>query len=64
MLAGGGCTRTHAPCGREPEVCPSSIVRNALESATTYMDLLALAPRIREAVGDERFAMLDRILHD
>jgi hypothetical protein len=39
-------------------------LNNAVESATTYMDLLALAPRIREAVGDERYAMLDRLLHD
>lgn len=35
-----------------------------VEAATTYMDLLALAPRIREAVGEERFQMLDRALND
>jgi hypothetical protein len=35
-----------------------------VESAHNYMELLALAPRIREAVGDERYAMLDRLLHD
>ena len=39
-------------------------LNSAVESATTYMDLLALAPRIREAVGDERYAMLDRLLND
>jgi hypothetical protein len=36
----------------------------AVQSAANYMDLLALAPKIREAVGDERFAMLDRLLND
>ncbi len=35
-----------------------------VESTTSYMDLLALAPRIREAVGDERFSLLDRALND
>ena len=35
----------------------------AVTSASNYMDLLALAPRIREAVGEEKFAMLDRILN-
>lgn len=39
-------------------------LNNAVESATTYLDLLALAPRIREAVGEERYAMLDRLLND
>ena len=39
-------------------------LNNAVESATTYLDLLALAPKIREAVGDERFEMLDRLLND
>ncbi|HSH91535.1 MAG TPA: hypothetical protein VK996_16225 [Ramlibacter sp.] len=33
-------------------------------SAMNYMDLLALAPRIREAVGEEKFAMLDRLLNE
>lgn len=36
----------------------------AVMSAGNYMELLALAPRIREAVGEERFAMLDQILND
>jgi hypothetical protein len=36
----------------------------AVMSAMNYMDLLALAPRIREAVGEEHFAMLDRLLND
>jgi hypothetical protein len=36
----------------------------AVEQATTYMDLLAIAPRIREAVGEERFIPLDRALND
>ncbi|WP_374669365.1 hypothetical protein [Ramlibacter sp.] len=35
-----------------------------VESTTNYMDLLALAPRVREAVGDERFQLLDRALND
>lgn len=35
-----------------------------VESTTSYMDLLALAPRVREAVGDERFVLLDRALND
>ncbi|MBC5766166.1 hypothetical protein [Ramlibacter albus] len=39
-------------------------LNNAVENATTYMDLLALAPKIREAVGPERFEMLDRLLND
>lgn len=36
----------------------------AVEQAVTYMDLLALAPRIREAVGEERYLPLDRALND
>ena len=36
----------------------------AVMSAMNYMDLLALAPRIREAVGEEHFAMLDHLLND
>ncbi|MEO7391285.1 MAG: hypothetical protein ABIU58_03860 [Ramlibacter sp.] len=36
----------------------------AVMSAMNYMDLLALAPRIREAVGEERFAMLDQLLNN
>ena len=32
--------------------------------AKSYMDLLALAPKIREAVGPERFEMLDHLLND
>jgi hypothetical protein len=39
-------------------------LNNAVESATSYLDLLALAPKIREAVGDERFEALDRLLND
>ncbi|HVZ44395.1 MAG TPA: hypothetical protein VHA82_11340 [Ramlibacter sp.] len=35
-----------------------------VEGARNYMELLALAPRIREAVGDTRYAMLDQLLHD
>jgi hypothetical protein len=34
----------------------------ALESASGYKDLVALAPKIREAVGDEKFAELARAL--
>jgi hypothetical protein len=36
----------------------------AVEQATNYMDLLAIAPRIREAVGEERYIPLDRALND
>lgn len=36
----------------------------AVANAMTYMDLLALAPRIREAVGEKDFAMLDQLLND
>jgi hypothetical protein len=36
----------------------------AVEAAGSYEDLLALAPRIREAVGAERFARLDDALND
>ena len=35
-----------------------------VEAARSYMDLLALAPRIRQAVGEVRYEMLDRVLHD
>ena len=35
----------------------------AVEGATSYETLLALAPRIREAVGDDKFAPLDRALN-
>lgn len=34
----------------------------ALESAAGYKELVALAPKIREAVGDEKFAELARAL--
>jgi hypothetical protein len=34
----------------------------ALESAAGYKDLVALAPKIREAVGDEKYAELARAL--
>ncbi|HEX2545025.1 MAG TPA: hypothetical protein VHL79_09120 [Ramlibacter sp.] len=34
----------------------------AVEAATCFDDLLALAPRIREAVGDERFAPLQDVI--
>jgi hypothetical protein len=34
----------------------------SLESATGYKDLMALAPKIREAVGEEKFAELARAL--
>jgi hypothetical protein len=34
----------------------------SLESASSYKDLAALAPKIREAVGDEKFAELARAL--
>jgi hypothetical protein len=34
----------------------------SLESAGSYQDLIALAPKIREAVGDEKFAELQRAL--
>ena len=36
----------------------------AVTNAMNYMDLLALAPRIREAVGEKDFAMLDHLLND
>jgi hypothetical protein len=36
----------------------------AVEAAGNYEDLLALAPRIRDAVGAERFAPLDDALND
>ena len=36
----------------------------AVEAAGSYEDLAALAPRIREAVGAERFAPLDGALND
>ena len=36
----------------------------AVEAAGSYEDLLALAPRIREAVGADRFARLDDALND
>jgi hypothetical protein len=34
----------------------------SVESAGSYQDLLALAPKIREAVGDAKFAELDKAL--
>lgn len=36
----------------------------AVEAAGNYEELVALAPRIREAVGDEKFAALDDALND
>jgi hypothetical protein len=36
----------------------------AVEQATNYMELSALAPRIREAVGDDSYEMLERALND
>jgi hypothetical protein len=36
----------------------------AVESTTNFMELFALVPRIREAVGEERFEMLDRVLNE
>jgi hypothetical protein len=36
----------------------------AVEGATSYEQLLALAPRIREAVGPEKFLPLGLALHD
>ena len=36
----------------------------AVTYAKDYMELLALAPRIREAVGPERYEMLDHLLND
>jgi hypothetical protein len=36
----------------------------AVTCAMNYMDLLALAGRIREAVGEEQFLMLDHLLND
>ncbi|KAF1047070.1 hypothetical protein [Xylophilus sp.] len=35
----------------------------AVESARSYAELAALAPRIREAVGEEKFAAFDRALN-
>jgi hypothetical protein len=34
----------------------------AVESASSYKDLVAVAPKIRDAVGDEKFAELARAL--
>ena len=36
----------------------------AVEAASSYEDLAQLAPRIREAVGTERFAALESALND
>lgn len=36
----------------------------ALEGASSFEDLAALAPKIREAVGDAKFARLDKALFD
>ena len=36
----------------------------AVEAAGSYEDLVALAPRIRDAVGAERFAPLENALND
>ncbi|MBC5766167.1 hypothetical protein [Ramlibacter albus] len=36
----------------------------AVEAATSYEDLLAVAPKIRDAVGDEKFRPLDNALND
>jgi hypothetical protein len=36
----------------------------AVEAASSYEDLVALAPKIREAVGPQRFAALDDALGD
>ena len=36
----------------------------AVEAATSYAQLLALAPKIREAVGPQKFAPLDDALND
>ena len=36
----------------------------AVEGAGSFEDLAALAPKIREAVGDEKFARLDKALFD
>lgn len=36
----------------------------AVEAAGNYDELLALAPRIREAVGEEKYAPLDDALND
>ncbi len=36
----------------------------AVEAAGSYEDLLALAPRIRDAIGPDRFAPLDDALND
>ncbi len=35
----------------------------SLEAASGYEDLVRLAPKIREAVGPEKYAPLDRALH-
>ena len=35
----------------------------AVEGAGSYEKLLELSPKIREAVGDEKFARLDRALN-
>lgn len=36
----------------------------SLEASTSFKDLIALAPKIREAVGDEKFAELARALRN
>lgn len=36
----------------------------AVEAATSYEELLAVAPKIREAVGPEKFKPLDNALND
>jgi hypothetical protein len=36
----------------------------SLEASTSYKELIALAPKIREAVGDEKFAELARALRN
>ena len=36
----------------------------AVEGAGSFEDLATLAPKIRELVGDEKFARLDKALFD
>jgi hypothetical protein len=36
----------------------------AVEAATSFEELLAVAPKIREAVGEEKFKPLDKALND
>lgn len=57
MQAYALATQLTAALGRK-----GSHLNLAVEAAASLQELRALAPRIREAVGEERFAPLDRLL--